>query len=39
MKSDADFSPLCQSFFSKRLMAQRKASPAQSPPTRKRSDC
>ena len=27
MKLTADFSPLCQSFFSKRLMAQRKASP------------
>lgn len=27
MKPIADFSPLCQSFFSKRLIAQRKASP------------
>ena len=27
MKTTPDFSPLCQSFFSKRLMAQRKASP------------
>jgi len=27
MKPTPDFSPLCQSFFSKRLMAQRKASP------------
>ena len=27
MKSDPDFSALCQSFFSKRLMGQRKASP------------
>jgi integrase/recombinase XerD len=27
MKADPDFSPLCQSFFSKRLITQRKASP------------
>jgi integrase/recombinase XerD len=27
MKPNSDFAPLCQSFFSKRLMAQRKASP------------
>jgi site-specific recombinase XerD len=27
MKTEADFAPLCQAFFSKRLMAQRKASP------------
>jgi site-specific recombinase XerD len=27
MKSDPDFSPLCQSFFSKRLITQRRASP------------
>lgn len=27
MKPDADFAPLCQSFFAKRLIAQRRASP------------
>jgi len=27
MKSIPDFAPLCQSFFSKRLIAQRQASP------------